>query len=382
MNMKKIVRITTVPLSLNVFCKGLLAELSADYEVVAVSSPGKELQEIARREGVRTVAVPMERRIAPFKDLVSLWRLVRVFRHECPDMVHSMTPKAGLLGMVAAWMARVPLRVHTFTGLVFPTAAGLRRQVLMCADKLTCRFATHVVAEGQGVKNDLRRFGIAKRPVQVLGHGNVRGIDLKFYDRTADVQAAASGIRLQKGIPADAFVFLFVGRLVTDKGLKELAMAFAQLISVHSSCHLLLVGDEEKDAPLDHDTLRLLASLPTVHSVGWRDDVRPWYAAADALVFPSYREGFPNVVIEACAMGLPCIVTDINGSREIITEGENGVIVPPYDTRSLRDAMQDFVGHRDVTAAMASRARKSVASRFEQGYVRQCLKEYYRSILA
>ena len=150
--MTKLLRISTVPTSLNTFCKGLLKELSQEgYEVVAVSSPGEALNELAEREGVRTIEVPMERHISPFKDLKSLWRMWRVMRREKPDMVHSMTPKAGLVSMVAAKLAGVPIRIHTFTGLVFPTSTGLKRRILMFTDWLTCACATHVIPEGEGV---------------------------------------------------------------------------------------------------------------------------------------------------------------------------------------------------------------------------------------
>ena len=165
---KRIVRAATIGLSLNAFCRGLLRELTEEgYEVVALSSSDADLRQVGEREGVRTIGVPMERRISPLKDLVSLVRLIRVLRKEKPDMVHSMTPKAGLLCMMAAKMAGVPVRVHTFTGLVWPTSTGLIRQILIWTDKLTCACATHVIPEGEGVKQDLQRC-ITRKPLKVL----------------------------------------------------------------------------------------------------------------------------------------------------------------------------------------------------------------------
>ena len=214
MNRTKIIRTSTVSDSLSTFCKGLLRELCEKdgYDVVAVSSPGEQLREIAERESVRVVPVPMERRISPVKDLKSLWRLIRVFRREKPAMVHSMTPKAGLLSMLAAWVCRVPVRVHTFTGLVFPTATGLTQKILILTDRLTCACATHIVPEGEGVRNDLASYRITGKPLRVLGHGNVRGIDLAHYDRTPDVEARAAGIR-KEGV----FTFVFVGASYATK---------------------------------------------------------------------------------------------------------------------------------------------------------------------
>ena len=379
---KKIIRITTVPLSLDVFCRGLLRELSEEYEVVAVSSPGPLLDEVARRDGVRTAAVPMERRIAPLKDIASLWRLVRLFRKERPDMVHSMTPKAGLLSMMAARLTGVPVRLHTFTGLVFPSMTGMRRRLLELTDRLTAACATHIVPEGEGVRDDLLRFGITRKPLRVLGYGNVRGIDLDWYDRTPEVLGEAESLRRRFGIGPDAFTFVFVGRLVADKGIRELTDAFFRLWEEGRKVHLLLCGETEAEDPLPDSTRHRMETCPCIHfSAGWLSDVRPWYAAADALVHSSYREGFPNTVIEAGAMRLPCIVTDINGSREIIREGENGRIVPPRDEEALYGAMKAFLEDPDALRVMSMRARKMVATRFEQGYVRSCLKDFYHEIL-
>ena len=222
----KIIRTSTIAVSLDTFCRGLLAELRHDgYDVVGVSSPGPELDEIRRREGVATRAVAMQRRISPLSDLKSLWQLIKVFRQEKPQMVHSMTPKAGLLSMIAAWICRVPVRVHTFTGLVFPTATGLKQKILVFTDRLTCACATHIVPEGEGVKNDLMRFGITRKPLRVLGHGNVRGIDLDHYRRDAPgVDQAAVAIRRQ-----GVFTYVSIGRMVADKGVNELVEAMRRL---------------------------------------------------------------------------------------------------------------------------------------------------------
>lgn len=382
--MKKIIRITTVPLSLDIFCRGLLRELSREYEVVAVSSPEPELEAVAAREGVRTVGVPMRRRPAPLRDLVSLIRLYRLFRRERPDMVHSMTPKAGLLAMTAARMAGVPVRVHTFTGLVFPSASGWKRRLLLATDRMTAASATHVIPEGEGVKSDLLRFGVTDKPLAVLGHGNVRGIDLERYDRTPEVLRAAERIRSGFGIPPEAFTFVFVGRFDPDKGFEELVWAFSHLLDSGKDIHLLLVGGVEKGCfPISVRTRMLIGGSPKIHcSDGWQADVRPWLAAADALVHPSYREGFPNVVIEAGAMGLPSVVTDINGSREIIKEGVNGLIVPAHDAAGLYKAMKRMTDDPELPGQLSSNARRLVAERYEQGFVRSCLKDYYRKILS
>lgn len=376
----KIIRSSTVPESINTFCTGLLKELEEKdgYEVVAVSSPGKALEEIREREGVRIYAVPMERRMAPFKDLKSLRGLIKVFRKEKPDMVHSMTPKAGLLSMIAAWICRVPVRVHTFTGLVFPTSSGLTRKILMLTDRLTCACASHVIPEGEGVKQDLTNFRITRKPLKVLGFGNIKGIDLvKFNPHKSDIAEVASKIRCD-----GVFTFIFIGRLVGDKGINELIQAFSLLNKDIPTTRLILLGKEERELdPLLPKTIKEIEENSNIEAVGPQSDVRPWLLASDALAFPSYREGFPNVVIEAGAMGLPSIVTNINGSREIIKDGINGIIIPSKDSDSLYNAMRDLIENQDKRKRMAENARPLIEFRFEQSYVRQCLKDYYKEIL-
>ena len=367
---KKIIRAATVGMSLTIFCKGLLRELMDEgYEIVALSSPDEDLRELGNREGVRTIGVKMERHVSPFKDFISLVKLTRVLSREKPDMVHTMTPKAGLLCMMAARWVGVPVRVHTFTGLVWPTATGISRKILMMTDKITCACATYVIPEGEGVKQDLQRC-ITKKPMKVLGYGNVRGIDLDYWRRKDE--------KVDNGI----LTFVFVGRIVRDKGLNELVPAFVRLNQQYKDTRLLLVGPcEEHLDPVLPETMHMIETCESIESVGRQDDVRPFYEQSDVLVFPSYREGYPNVVIEAGAMGLPNIVTDINGSREIVENGKNGLVVPPCDEQALYEAMKWMVEHPDARERMAMNARPMVASRYEQGFVRQCLKDYYKAIL-
>jgi glycosyltransferase involved in cell wall biosynthesis len=376
--MKKIIRTSTIPLSLNVFCRGTLSELSKEYDVLAVSSHGKDLSELESREGVRTAEVEMERSISPLKDLISLYQLIRLFRKERPQMVHSMTPKAGLLSMMAARLTGVKVRVHTFTGLLFPTATGLKRRVLWLTDRITCACSTNIIPEGRGVMNDLQSHHVTTKPLKVLGYGNVRGIDLSYFDRTAEVMAEAGRIKYRLSIPDDAFVFIYVGRMVKDKGVYELLSAFKRITEQNKNVYMLLVGfDGMGDMPRS-----VLEANECVKLIDWQDDARPYYAAADTLVFPSYREGFPNVVIEAGAMQLPSIVTDINGSREIIVDGLNGTIVPTRDDEALYRAMSRMLLDDEWRCSLKRNARNMVASRYEQGFVRKCLEDYYHELLA
>ena len=380
---QKIIRATTVPMSLNAFCKGMLKELSSNYDVVALSSPDKELNEVAEREGVRVIAVPMERHISLLRDLKALIQMIGVFRKEKPTMIHSMTPKAGLLCMLAGWLTGVPVRVHTFTGLVWPTSKGLKKTVLMLTDKLTCACATHIIPEGEGVKSDLITGKITKKPLKVLGYGNVRGVDMEFYSklRVKDSRFMVD-LLAKKG---DSFVFLFVGRIVRDKGVNELCKAYQRIHSQFPNTRCWLVGPYEDSLdPIDSESRQLIGVADNgLETVGAKsgDELLAYYAVADCFVMPSYREGFPNTVLEAGAMGLPSIVTDINGSREIVKQGENGVIVPSKDADALFEAMLRMMNDKDARERMAGNARKMIADRFEQGFVRQCLYDFYDEIL-
>lgn len=374
----KIILASTVPESLNTFYNGLFVELSKRYEVVALSSSGEKMAAIRNREHVRTIEVSMERRISIFKDIISLCRLIYALIKEKPSMIHSMTPKAGLLCMLAAWITRVPVRVHTFTGLVFPTSKGLKRRVLMLTDSITCACATHVIPEGEGVKNDLLKNGITKKTLRVLGYGNVRGVDMDYYSRRPNIMERANIIK------NNVFTFVFVGRIVKDKGVDELCEAFDKLSNV-TPAKLILVGPyEDKFDPISAKSKRIIEGNPNISSVGSKfgDELLAYYAASDCFVLPSYREGFPNTVLEAGAMGLPSIVTDINGSREIIVEGENGVIIPSKSSDALFGAMMKMMSNKSARERMAGNARQMIADRFEQNFIRKCLYDFYDEVLS
>lgn len=371
-----------MPLSLKTFCKELMLELSDDYDVVAVSSPGPELDDLADA-GLKVAVASMKRHISPFSDLRSLLALVRIMRRERPHIVHSVTPKAGLLSMLAARIAGVPVRVHTFTGLVFPISTGLKRIILKTTDRITCKCATHILPEGKGVMADLTDAAITDKPMRILGNGNIKGIDPEKYIVTNDIRQKAAKLRMDFGIADSDFVFIYVGRIVRDKGINELAAAFLDVSRSHPEAVLIIAGVYEDSDPVTETTRHILSDHPRIQlSDGWLSDLRPWYAAADALVLPSYREGFPNVVLEAGIMELPSVVTDINGSREIITDSENGYIVPPRDSAALSRAMVKLITDRDRSKKMGKSARSNVISKFDAAFIRQCHKDFYAETLS
>lgn len=375
--MKKVFRITTVPISLNGLFKGQLKMLNEYFDIIGVSSPGAALEEVHQREGIRVIALPMERRISPIKDFISLIRMTFLFLKEKPDMIHSYTPKAGLISMMAGWIAGVPVRMHTFTGLVFPTVTGLKQKILIFTDRLTCVCATHINPEGNGVKKDLIKYHITTKPLKIIANGNVNGIDLEYFQRTVEVEQAAI-VYKKEGI----FTFCFIGRVVRDKGINELVSAFAYLQKKYANIRLIIVGPFEKDLdPVSEETENQILHNTAIEFMDFQNDVRPYLVASDAFVLPSYREGFPNAVIQAGAMGLPSIVTDINGSNEIVESGKNGVIVESKNETALYQAMEDFVLHPEKVKDMAQNCRKMVADRYDQNIVWAALLDEYKTLL-
>lgn len=428
--MIKIVRAATLGTSLNTFCEDILKSiangvLGSPCDVIALATPDSDLDVLSKREGVRTIGISMERRISPLKDLIALYKIYKVFRIEKPDLVHSMTPKAGLLCMIAGRLAHVPVRVHTFTGLVWPTSTGIKRKILMLTDRITCACATHVIPEGYGVLNDLKDYGITKKTLKVLGYGNVMGVNLSYWKNTEELKVKSEELRVTSD-SEKIFTFLFVGRIVGDKGINELVSAFSRLSAqvkevkrergkkcqIPQDCRLVLVGRYEENLdPVSAETRQMIDAMPEIEAVGpqYGEDLKAWYAAADCFVFPSYREGFPNTVLEAGAMELASIVTDINGSREIIITisekgkevkservhsgaqhllpgetmsiRENGVVIPSKNADAIYEAMRWMMEHEEERLKMGKRAREIVSERWEQGFVREKLYEFYREVL-
>lgn len=379
----KIIRTATIALSLDYLLKGQLAFLNRNAAVIAVSGRDHHLDTVTEREGVRTVDISMQRSISPLKDLVSLVRLYKLFRRERPDIVHSITPKAGLLSMLAAKMAGVPVRIHTFTGLIFPSKKGIFQKLLIQMDRLLCRAATHIIPEGQGVLQDLKAYKITEKPMKVLANGNVNGLDTGFFDPAKVTEAERNSLRNTLGIQPGDFVFIFVGRLVRDKGINELVAAFEEISNTEARVKLLLVGPyEEALDPLLPETKQKIEQNSNIITAGFQKDVRPYMAISHALAFPSYREGFPNVVLQAGAMELPALVTDINGCNEIIEEGVNGLLIPAGSTEALASGMLQLYKNKEQYHQLRQEARNLVVFRYRNEEVWNAIQTFYQKLLS
>ncbi len=352
------------------------------FDIIGISSPGEALRDAEVNEGVRTIAIPMTRTISPLQDLLSLWKLYRILKKEQPLIVHTHTPKAGTVGMIASKLANIPYRLHTIAGLPLLEAKGAKRILLDCVEKITYMCATKIYPNSFVLKDIILKNGYTStQKVRVIGNGSSNGIDTSFFSRQNVSENTAQEIKTRLGISSEDTVFTFVGRIVRDKGINELVGAFVQLCTNYPEAKLLLVGTFERELdPLETLTEERINEHSAIISVGFQTDVRPYLAISDIFVFPSYREGFPNVVMQAGAMGLPCIVTDINGCNEIIEQGVNGVIIPPKDTNALYQAMELLLTNTVVRNQMAGNARKMIADRYEQQYVWSELLKEYRSL--
>lgn len=380
----KLLRITTVPISLQLLLGGQFRYMKdKGYDVYTISADGPEVNEVLK-EGVEHIAVPFTRKITPFRDLMCLFQLIRIISSLHPDIVHTHTPKAGLLGMLAAWICRTPVRIHTVAGLPLMVTSGFRRRVLMFTEKITYACAHRVYPNSEGLKKFvLEELKTPAPKVKVIGKGSSNGIDTVAFTPSLELKQKAKEIRKQHGIGEDDIVFSFVGRVVRDKGVVELVEAFKALNSsqdfhVNGNMYVIIVGPFEEDLdPLPEEVVSFLRTDKHVVLAGFQSDVRPWIMASDVFVFPSYREGFPNVVMQSCLLEVPCIVSDINGCNEIVSSGTTGLIVPAKDVKSLATAMKQLVGDMKMRQTFGRAAREFVATNFGRDYVWESIRREY-----
>ncbi|WP_197040086.1 glycosyltransferase family 4 protein [Mycobacterium sp. URHB0044] len=375
--------VTTVPGSLTFF-HGQVGYLNArGMDVWALSSPGELLDQFAAREGVRVHGLEMPRRITPLRDMATIARLWRWLREVRPDIVNAHTPKGGLLGMVAAWLARVPVRVYHMHGLPLMTATGLKRRLLRWAEMVSCLLAHQVFC----VSASLREAAVAEglcRPdkMMVLHHGSINGVSADRVFNPAGVGATVrADARGRYGIPLDAEVVGFVGRVVRDKGLVELVEAWQTLRVERPELHMLVVGPFEPQDPLPPDAERLLRTDPRVHLTGINWDTPPLFAAMDVFVLPTYREGLPVSPLEAAAMELPVVATEVPGCVDAVQDGVTGTLVPPRDAAALTEAIRRYLIDPELRRRHGRSGRERVLKEFRQEDVWAALHVEYMRLL-
>lgn len=376
----KLIRITTIPGSLKGLLRGQLRFMSENgYEVIGVSSSGEALKEVEINEGVAVVSIEMTRTISPLKDLQALYKLIKFFKKEKPQIVHTHTPKAGLLGMMAAKITRVPNRLHTVAGMPLTVATGNKRRLLDQMERLTYFCATKIYPNSYGLeKIIIDNKYTSKNKLKVIAKGSSNGIDTTQFDPSSVSETSKKRIRKELGINDNDFIFLFVGRIVKDKGINELIKAFSELSSEYPHIHLVLAGRYEMNLnPITLETKSTIELNSRIHPVGFQSEIKDYFAFADVLTFPSYREGFPNVVMQAAAMQLNSIVSNINGCNEIVKNGENGWIVPVENSDELKNRMEWCINNQAQSKEMGLKSRQIMVADYERNFVwHEILKEY------
>lgn len=382
LNKKKLIRITTVPISLEKLLENQLRFMNQYYNVTAISSNKPGLQLVGQLQEVSVHHIEMTRKITPLQDLKAIWQLFFFLKKVRPYIVHTHTPKAGTVGMIAAKLAGVPNRLHTIAGLPLLEATGIKRRILNFVEKVTYAAATHIYPNSYGLKEIIIQEKFCKsEKLKVIGNGSSNGINTAYFNPQNFSANEKQILKSNLGISPEDFVFIFVGRLVGDKGINELVAAFQKLTINKLTIKLLLVGSKESDLdPLQPKTIDSINNNPNIIAVGHQNDVRLYFAIANVLVFPSYREGFPNVVMQAGAMGLPSIVTNINGCNEIIEEKKNGLIIPVKEELAIFNAMNNMLTNPILISEMEQNTRLMIVSRYEQEVVWKAILAEYETL--
>lgn len=347
-------------------------------DVTAICRPGPDLERTVVEEGVRPLPVRMARPIRPLQDALSLVALFFALRKLRPHIVNAGTPKAALLGMIASWLLRVPVRIYIVRGLRGETATGLQRRILNLTERISSFCATHILYVSKSLRDVHLELGLAPaRKATVLLEGSSKGVDLDRFRRTPARVEAAAELRASLGIPPDAPVVGFVGRVTRDKGADDLVEAFLRLSEEAPTAHLLLVGRVEADDSPSPATLQTIDEHPNIHLTGMMQDVAAAYQAMDFLVLPSYREGFPNVVLEASAAGRPTIGYRSTGVVDAVVHDETGLLVPTGDAAELGRAILRYLGDTELAGTHGAAALERCERLFAQKRVFEAIAEFY-----
>lgn len=381
--MPKLLYVVTVPVTAKAFLRGQLEAMrAAGYDVSVVASPAPILQEVGESQGVPVFGIPMSREIAPLQDIRSLWQLIRLMREQKPDIVNAGTPKAGLLGMVAAWLARVPVRIYQLRGLRLETTSGLKRLALNLSERITSYCAHQIVCNSESLRQVYANQHLAPpKKLTVLGHGSSNGADPDRFSPNTTLIDEAEHLRCQLDISRDTPVIGYVGRLTRDKGVVELIEAFDQVKRVHPETYLLLVGGFEDGDPVPAVTRERIISDLAIKQAGFVTDTAPYYQMMDFLVFPSYREGLPNVPLEAALAGIPTVGFKTTGVIDAVQDGDTGLLVPLGDSDALAQAVLQLLNEPRLSYRLGANAQAWVLANFNPVDVWQRWVEFYSQCL-
>ncbi len=370
----KIFRLTTVPLTLKLLLKNQLRFLSNNFEIVAISSPGEDLHEVKRREGINVIPLKINREIHIIQDIISLLKLLCLFYRKKPDIVHSNTPKSSLLSMLAARILYIKRRVYTVGGLRFEGEKGLSKLFLILFEKFTCSLASHVLCESIGVKKKLISIGVKANKLTILRPSNLNGVDTLHFDPSLFNN---KDLKYNLGLNENEFIFLFIGRIVKDKGIFELIDAFLLFEGQYDDVKLIIIGPlegSEKDIKMFKN---IISSHKNILYIDFLNEVREYLSISNCLILPSYREGFPNVILEAGSMGKPVIMTAVNGHEEYLNS-TNGLLVQIADTHDLYKKMIEM--YSNIEKYSSHLIREQVIDKFACEKVHLTIDSFYRNL--
>ncbi|MCO5935991.1 glycosyltransferase family 4 protein [Mucilaginibacter sp. RB4R14] len=374
----KLLRISTVPHSLHLLLRGQIKYMAChNFEVYMASATDNSVSTLEMNEGVPHFQIPLNRKLNVFKDIVALYYTIKLIRKLKPDIVHTHSPKAGIVGMLAAMLCNVKLKIHTVAGLPLVEETGLKRQLLICVEKLTYIFADWVLPNSQEQLQFIKANIDSSDKITIIGKGSSNGIDLDYFSKSENNLTENDNLRKLYNINSDDVVLTFVGRLANYKGCNELVACFKNLSLRHTNIKLFLVGPLEDLNPLMPETLNEIKSNNAIIATGHQNDIRPYLNMADIFVFPSYREGFPQSLMQACAFGLPCIATDINGCNEIVFDDVNGYLIPTKSEIKLIEKCEILINDKNKRLEFGAKGRKYLEDNFEQKQFWHRLKGFY-----
>lgn len=375
-----LVRVASIPRTYKNLLIHQLRVVKKDFEIVAIASSGKELEELTEQEGIATHAIEMPRKISPFADLKAIYHMYRFLKKERPLIIHSHTPKAGLIAMLGGWLAGVPVRMHTVAGLQFQGKNQAKKKLLMTVEKMVYSLATHIHPNSYGLENYILSNRLASpEKIEVVGKGATAGIDLERFQCTEALKAEGMKKRREAGIPDEAKVFLFLGRIVRDKGIEELLWAFQQITAERKEdIRLIILGIYEAHLdPISPESIAIFKEHPGIHYLGFQRDVRPFFCSADFFVFPSYREGLSNALMEACALEMPIVASKIIGNTDVIEHEKNGLLVESQSKEHLKAGMDRILDDETLRRALKEQSRKVIAEKYDRNFVLESLRQMY-----
>lgn len=374
--------LTTVAGSIKSFYEGLLEGLNkAGIKTTVICADDAELRDFLPPE-TDFIPVWFRRTLTPYQDLKVLWQLYKIFRKGKFDIIQYSTPKASLLGSIAGFTSRVPIRIYILWGLYYTGQTSVKRFILKSFEKIICLLSTHIVPIAHEMVSLAESEGLAKTSkCEVMLNGSACGVDLQRFDPKKWPKARAE-IRDKYHIPERAVVIGVVARLTGDKGINDLVSAFVEIAEEISYVHLLIVGGQEEKDKLHPQTEQIIKTHPRIHAVGWQQDTIPYYRAMDIFCLPTYREGFGEVNLESQALGLPVVSTNVIGPRESIKDGETGFLVEPKSSKAIVEPLKRLILDPELRRNMGQRGRQRVEQMFDRKDVIQAVVEHRLKLLS